>query len=910
MRRQISVLLPIIVLCICSAVVSAQGTVTPFADLNTGPNPSPTGSLGNSAVFFDGRTFFVATTADAGAELWTTDGTALNTQRFGDICPGRCSSTPSGFYIEGSNLFFSADDGGRGRELWRYAAGSGSPALVADINPGAPGSDPARIQRTTFRVGANAVTRTFFTANRQAEGRELWRLNASGTPSVALELDLVPGAVSSSPRSFTGLNTVGLGIIARTPNVGNELYLLNYSSTIAPPIGASVLAGFNTNAQRTLSDTMISLAGNTYLVLFDRTNTPSVSELWVTQGTTVSAIKLRTAPTIGNLTINVTLARLFFTSGSSSAQLLAISDGTLAGTSSLTNASVNAQNLVSLSNQLVFTGVTPSNGRELFSSDGSAAGTGLLKELVGGATGIENQVSAATANSGRILLGFSDQVWISDGSNAGTVEISGSAIQGTGRVFRLLPTTGTNALIGFDPQVFLNSSEPFFTQGTIGSTVALGNLVSDVGDSFATPLAVINNRVIFSAFIPGQTANAFSLLLNGPSSPEALGDFSETDRDVHFNKLWFRSSSGLLQTDATASGTATIPGFQPEIRDPGCVVERNGSAYFVARGANFNDVEIYRSDGSAANTLPVTDFSTDTVSGVDDYCLLGQRPISGFADKILFLGDHNGVGTELYALNAADQPSLVADIRTGSASSVFGSDLVALNGRAVFKADDGIFGAELWASTGTAQGTLRLTDLHPGAGASDPSDLTRVGDLIYFTAFDPLIGRELYVTDGTVAGTHLARDLFAGVGSAFFGTVRIFGSFGTKLYFAALSSSEPLCGVFESDGTLAGTHCAYDSFNIFLGPAQSGVVTGNGAVVFTAAKFFPEDGEEIRVLFNGQLLNINGYDIAPGASGSAPDTLLASGNSVFFRADDGVTGSELWRLDVPNLDVLFVSGFE
>ncbi len=910
MYRQISVFFQIILLSIGGTTASAQGTVTPFADLNTGPNSSASGSLREAAVFFDGRTFFVATTRDAGSELWTTDGTALNTQRFGDICPGRCSSTPSGFYVEGSNLFFSADDGRLGRELWRYAVGAGAPALVADINPGAPGSDPALMARKSFRVGASVATRTFFIATRQAEGREFWRLNASVTPTVALELDLVPGAASSSPSSFTGLNTMGLGMIANTPNVGSELYVLNYSSTTAPPTGASVLAGFNTNAQRFVFGSLTSLASNTYLLLFDRTT--SSTELWATQGTTISAVKLRTAQAIRNITVNVALTRLFFTSGSSSAQLLAISDGTLAGTSNLSSASVDAQNLVSIGNQLLFTGVTATNGRELFSSDGSTAGTGLLKELVSGVTGIENQVATASANNARMLLGFNDLVWISDGSNAGTVEISGSAIQGTGRVFRILPTTGISALIGFDPQIFFSSSEPFFTQGTIGSTVALGNLIGDVGDSFAAPIAAFNNRLMFNAFIPGQTAGTFSLLANGPSSPEALGNFSETDRVTHFSKLWFRSSSGLIQSDATAAGTSLIPGLQPEIRDPGCVVERNGAAYFIARGLSFFDVELYRSDGSAANTQPVTDFSTDTVRGIDDFCFAGRRPISGFADKILFFASPNGLGTELYALNAADQASLVADIRTGSAGSAFGSDLVALTDRAVFQANDGIFGNELWVSTGTAQGTQRLTDIHPGAEGSDPGGLTRVGNLIYFTAFDPLSGRELYVTNGTVAGTRLVRDLFVGSGSAFADSfsARIFGFFGNKLYFAAQSSTEPLCSVFESDGTLAGTHCAYDSVNIFLGPAQRGVVIDNGAVVFSAARFFPEDGEEIRALFNGQLLNVDGYDIAPGAAGSAPDELLASGNTVFFRADDGVTGSELWRLDVPNLDVLFVSGFE
>lgn len=890
-----------------SAAVYAQGTITPFADLNTGPNSFTSGSLGNAAVFFDSRTFFVAATRAAGGELWVTDGTALNTRLFADLCPGQCSSSPSGFYVEGSNLFFSADDGRHGRELWRLAAGASVPNLVADINPGAAGSDPALIARKTFRIGASAVARTFFVATRQSDGRELWRLNASGSASVSLELDLVAGSASSNPSSFAALNTVGLGLIARTPNVGEELYLLNYSSTTAAATGASVVDGFNTNTQRTLFGSLISLASNTYVLLFDRST--GDQELWATQGTAASTVMLRSADLIESLTVNATLARLFFTSGAPSARLLAISDGSVVGTSNLTSTAVNALNLVSIGNRLLFTGVTP-NGRELFISDGSAVGTGLLKELVSGANGISNQVSAASANNARMFLGFNDQVWISDGSDAGTIEISGTAIQGSGRVFRLLPTTGTNALIGFDPQSS-NTSEPFFTQGSNGSTLALGNFVSDVGDSFATPLAVFNNRLVFNGFVPGQTVDALSLPLNAASSPEALGNFSE-NAGAHFGKHWFTSFAQLVQTDATASGTSVIPGVDPQISGSKCVIERNGAAYFIGAGGSSSDVEIYRSDGTAANTVPVTDVSTAGGRGVEDFCFANFHGIAGFADKLFFVGRLNGLGAELYVLNAADQMSLVADIRAGSASSVFATDIVSLNDRIVFKADDGIFGNELWVSTGTAQGTQRLRDINPGAGASDPGDLTRVGNLIYFTAFDPLIGRELYVTDGTIAGTRLVRDLFAGNGSTIPNNLpaRVFGAFGNKLYFAALSSTEPDCTLFESDGTSAGTRCAYDSATINLGPVLSGAITANGALVFTAKRSLPDDGEEIRVLFNRQWLDVGGYDIAPGALGSAPQELLASGNSVFFRADDGTTGSELWRLDLPDFDVVFVSGFE
>ena len=116
--------------------------------------------------------------------------------------------------------------------------------------------------------------------------------------------------------------------------------------------------------------------------------------------------------------------------------------------------------------------------------------------------------------------------------------------------------------------------------------------------------------------------------------------------------------------------------------------------------------------------------------------------------------------------------------------------------------------------------------------------------------------------------------------------------------------------MFETDGTAAGTHCAYDSSSLSLGPVLGAVVTDAGAVVFTATRAAPADGEEIRVLFNGQLLAVQGADIAPGAAGSAPQDLLAAGATVYFQANDGLSGRELWQLQLPDLDLVFKNGFD
>ena len=70
-------------------------------------------------LFADNRwIYFTADSADAGFELWRSDGTTEGTRMLTDICQGPCSSEPSGFYKSDTTLFFSANDGTHGNELW------------------------------------------------------------------------------------------------------------------------------------------------------------------------------------------------------------------------------------------------------------------------------------------------------------------------------------------------------------------------------------------------------------------------------------------------------------------------------------------------------------------------------------------------------------------------------------------------------------------------------------------------------------------------------------------------------------------------------------------------------------------------------------------------------------------------
>ena len=66
----------------------------------------------------NGWIYFTTDSADMGFELWRSDGTTEGTRMLTDICQGPCSSEPAGFYKSDTTLFFSANDGTHGNELW------------------------------------------------------------------------------------------------------------------------------------------------------------------------------------------------------------------------------------------------------------------------------------------------------------------------------------------------------------------------------------------------------------------------------------------------------------------------------------------------------------------------------------------------------------------------------------------------------------------------------------------------------------------------------------------------------------------------------------------------------------------------------------------------------------------------
>ena len=202
-----------------------------------------------------------------------------------------------------------------------------------------------------------------------------------------------------------------------------------------------------------------------------------------------------------------------------------------------------------------------------------------------------------------------------------------------------------------------------------------------------------------------------------------------------------------------------------------------------------------------------------------------------------------GFSALFFAELQAQTLTMVKEIYPGGEANV--SNLNYLNGEGIFTANNGVDGLELWKTDGTEAGTFMLKDINPN-GDSYIEEMKVIGNKIYFAAYDGIHGKEPWITDGTSAGTIMLKDINPMGNSA----PKSFFEFEGKTYFSAddgINGPE----LWVSDGTEAGTN---------------------------------------------MLVNINptttiGYD------GSHPFGFTAMGNHLYFTANDGAHGYELWKSD-------------
>ena len=255
-----------------------------------------------------------------GRELWRTDGTTggttlvfdINTQAFG----GFDSSSPDNFTVLGSYLYFSANDGIHGDELWRTNGEIGGTTLVRDINTADSGTGYSWPQMFTafgdhlyFRansdthagelwrsdgstLGTTRITDAYypndftafgeylyFEAQTDADGYELWRTDGTEAGTVQF-LDINGGSADSYPYNFTVVGSF-LYFHATDSAHGKELWRTNGATTA---LVYDIISGAND------ADPDEFTAFGDWLYFSAETAAHGGAELWRSNGTTTEKV--------------------------------------------------------------------------------------------------------------------------------------------------------------------------------------------------------------------------------------------------------------------------------------------------------------------------------------------------------------------------------------------------------------------------------------------------------------------------------------------------------------------------------------------------------------------------------------------------------------------------------------------
>lgn len=833
------------------------------------------GVVGNVA----GRLYFTASdSGPVGYRLWQWDGFGSEPAPVLSAAGNRISiSTPM---VEvGGAWYFGGQSTGEGPELWRTDGTQTGTYLVKEIRPSALGGlqppSNAAHQATLFNVDGTLM----FIANDGTHGSELWTSDGTETGTFMVK-DVFEGSSSGVYGSSSS------GRIAAV--MGDLLFFSATDQTFSAELwrsdgteaGTYQVKDIRPGNQGSTPQHLTNVGEVLYFAANDGTNG---NELWKSDGTEAGTVLVKNIESSGLTTGPFDLTEMNGVLYFGADGTLWRSDGTEAGTTQLLgdqpfiqlpglSASFNEKyanldQIVNLNGTLYFPG-RDSYGSQviaLWKYDGVGNATRVLSKNTAGlnffntfetihfltAAGDKLYFAGGSSNHG-------NEPWISDGTTAGTQLLKD--VTGMSTASNVGALTNVDGTLHFIANTGVSSTTPprgwWTTDGTIAGT---------------TSYAAVAGKL-----------NAYSMLgsSGGLTFFKTTNSLSDNDWE-----LW--------RTDGTAAGTFRVKDIRPGA-ESGLgsgrtdAVEMNGFLYFRANdGAT--GFELWRSDGTEAGTTMVVDLNAGPINGIAST----YGKLVNVDGTLYFVGNDGASGNALWKTDGtAAGTSLVRSFSSWTPTNLYNG-----NGTLYFGAGDAELGLELWKSDGTAAGTEMVKDIAPGNSLwhVDPPGFANIGDTIYFIANDGVTGPELWKSDGTAEGTILVKDIRTD-GLALLSRLIVVGN---TLYFYANDGVHG-AELWKSDGTEAGTALVKDirpgssasNSGAFANPVNvGGILYFSASDGVNGAELWRSDGTAAGTYL---VRNINA--IYSGSGGSDLGSLTNVNGRLYFTANDGTHGAELWVL--------------
>jgi MYXO-CTERM domain-containing protein len=417
----------------------AGGTLEPrlVRDINPG-DASGFDSLSQFSKPLGGVVYFRANDGQTGIEVWRTDGTTGGTQLLNDLRPGGTGSFPTNITTAGGNVYFHASTSvPTGSKVFISDGTSAGTRLLVDTWPAANIGFFGPPAPSNFTAYGSQV---LFTASSENQGQELWTTDGT-TAGTSLVKDVHPGQQGSVP--------VGL-----TPFAGKVYYAADDKFTPSAPgsptgffdrelfvtdntaAGTVRVKDINPGPQPSIPIDF-RVMGNQ--LLFRANDGTHGTELWTSDGTEAGTQLLKDInPAGASNPMHPAVAgnRMFFNAnnGAAGAELW-LTDGTADGTRLVKdiNPAGPSQplNLTAVGQRVFFSADDGAHGIELWTSDGTEAGTRLVKDINPGTerasplelTALGDLLFFVAINPEDVGSRVKTQLWMTDGTEAGTLMV-------------------------------------------------------------------------------------------------------------------------------------------------------------------------------------------------------------------------------------------------------------------------------------------------------------------------------------------------------------------------------------------------------------------------------------------------------------------------------------------------------
>jgi len=474
------------------------------------------------SLWVNGNLYFTANDGIHGQELWKSDGTGEGTSMVADIEQGSGGSYPLNFTDVNGTLFFTAQDGIHGRQLWKTDGTPAGTVMVSDLGVYmGDGMDLVNLNGTLFFHGL------------AGSAYELWK--SDGTPGGTAMVARVPE--SSPPVAIcAGFSPFDTGNLT---NVNGTLYFFT-EELLGCPVGGWQVA----------------------------------DELWKSDGTSAGTAMIATIDTRwpnwggGSLADMVDVnGTLFFSTPGENGYELWKSDGTSAGTVMIESFAGIPNHLFNANGTLFF-----SMGSQLWKSDGTLAGTvmvadtnpGLSPAGIGDFTLREGWLYFTTAAGGVA------QLWRSDGTAASTAPLATLPFQGPP------PLTNVNGVFYFGGPDGTGGGNIWESDGTSSGTF----LLSDPDNRIGPSLEVMGNQ---------RNPGLFNFTNGGGTFFFETNDNYPDPNDLHD----WESGAGteVWKSDGTAAGTIMVV----DVSSIGKIVFHNtpAPAHVVAGATSGNSTVVF-----------------------------------------------------------------------------------------------------------------------------------------------------------------------------------------------------------------------------------------------------------------------------------------------------------------------------